>query len=55
LLPNRIVEHGTVDDAGRRSASAKIEYRLHIRRADTREHLVRPAEGMRCDDDIVEF
>src|SRR6478609_3810712 len=55
LLPNRAVEHGAIDDPGRDLAAAQFEHCLHISRADALEHLVCPAQGMRGDNDIVEF
>src|SRR5262245_11722324 len=33
----------------------QVEYRFYVRRADALEHLIRPAKGVRGDDDVVEF
>ena len=54
-MPNRIVEYGAIDDPGRDLAAPQFEHLLYISRADAHEHLVRPAQDMRGDDDIVEF
>ena len=55
LLPYRRLQHGLVDDEARLASVLNIEHRAHVGGADAGEALIRPAQRVRREDNVVEF